>query len=353
MNSAHWDLLYGRPPLSRDALVFLAALALHLPLFLMQFKGVVKPASQAPSFVEIKMRDDAIDRILRKGMGLPPPLPAAVAKPLNLGNLIKARPELPVVPPPIVGAPGGGKGGPSPVPGLSSGSKPAPSSAPLIPIGDTVVAKPDRGTFRMPPNTFKSLDAGVGKSIATGKSATIHIPAGAVAQAETGINSPTPLTSKIHLAALSPGDPVTPKSAIKVDKHAGAKIAVEENPENWEEENLPVIQAVPRSLTPEERVKELFPIHGALKDRGVDRQEIPEYPEWARKKGIESSVKFRFSVTADGRVKENIEILKGSGYTELDELARTALLRWVFSRLPPEKGNLVQDGIIEFRFSIK
>lgn len=352
MNSTHWDLVYGRPPLSRDAVLFVVALALHLPLFLMQFKGVFKPNSQAPSFVEIKIRDEAIERILRQGMALPPPLPPAVVKPLNLGRLIKARPELPVLPPPVVNIAVGVKSVHPLVPGPKSGPKQVPS-VPEISIGETSVVKADKGTFRMAPNTLQSLEGGVGKSIALGKSSTINIPTGAVARAETGIKSPTPLTSKILVAALPAADPVMPKSAIKVDKHAGAKIAVEENPDNWDEAELPVIRAVPRSLTPEERVKELFPIHGALKDRGVDRQEIPEYPEWARKRGIESSVKFRFSVTADGRVKENIEIVKGSGYTELDELARTALLRWVFSKLPPEKGNLVQDGIIEFRFSIK
>jgi TonB family protein len=348
MNSAHWDLVYGRPPISRDAVLFVVALALHLPLFLMQFKAVVKPNGQAPSFVEIKTRDEAIERILRRGMALPPPLPPVIAKPLNLGNLIRTRPEPPVLPPPVVRI----NAGINRVSPLVSVPKQV-SSVPAIPIGDPTVIKSDKGTFRMAPNTIQSIDVGVEKSITVGKATKINIPTGAVAQAEQGIQSPSLLTSKILVAALPAGDPVTPKSEIKVDKHAGAKISVEEKPKNWEEEELPVIQAVPRSLTPEERKKELFPIHGVLKDRGVDRQEIPEYPEWARKKGIESSVKFRFSVTADGRVKENIEIVKGSGYTELDELARTALLRWVFTRLPPEKGNLVQDGIIEFRFSIK
>lgn len=352
MNSSHWDLVYGRPPVSRDAVLFVVALALHLPLFLMQFKGVVKPHARAPSFVEIKMRDEAIDRILRKGMALPPSLPPAMVKPLNLSRLIKTRPEIPVLPPPEVNISAGIKSAHPLVSVSKSGPKQTPS-APVIPIGESAVVKADKGTFRMAPNTIQSLDGGVGKSLALGKSSTIHIPTGAVSRAETGIRSPTPLTSKILLSALPSGDSVMPKSAIKVDKHAGAKISVDEKPQDWDEADLPVIRAAPRSLTPEERVKELFPIHGALKDRGVDRQEIPEYPEWARKKGIESSVKFRFSVTADGRVKENIEIVKGSGYTELDELARTALLRWVFTKLPPEKGNLVQDGIIEFRFSIK
>jgi TonB family protein len=90
-----------------------------------------------------------------------------------------------------------------------------------------------------------------------------------------------------------------------------------------------------------------------LKDRGIAYQEIPEYPEWARKKGIESSVRFRFWVTPDGRVKETIQLVRGSGYPELDELAKSALQRWVFHKLPQAKGNVVEQGDIEFRFSVK
>lgn len=348
MNSAQWDSLYGRPPISRDALLFGIAVALHLPLFFMQFNAAVKPSGQSPSFVEIKMRDQAIDRILQKGMALPPKLPPMVAKPLNLAALVKVRPALPVLPPPRVGI---RTEAILPSPSVSS---PKPSSpAPVIPLGETPIVKEDKGVFRMAPNSVRSIEGGGGHLIAAGPEKRIAIPTAPIAQAEYGIQSPAQKTSKILLSALPAAEPVMPKSAIKVDKRAGTAIAVDPAKGWEEEENLPVIKVQPRTLTPEERAKELFPIHGALKDRAVDRQEIPEYPEWARKKGIESSVKFRFSVTADGRVKENIEIIKGSGYGELDELARTALLRWVFARLPPEKGNLVQDGIVEFRFSIK
>jgi TonB family protein len=109
----------------------------------------------------------------------------------------------------------------------------------------------------------------------------------------------------------------------------------------------------PRELTPEQRQKELFPIRGALLGRGVLKSEQPEVPEWFRKKGIEATVRLRFSVTPDGRVKENIDTAVGSGYAELDSLAKSALLKWVFEPLDPAKGNEVQDGVIEFKFSIK
>lgn len=343
MTASRWDLLYGRPPLSRDALLFGVALALHLPLFLMQFKGIVRSKGSNPSFVEIETREEAIERILQRGMVLPPPPPVVAPPRLNLSGLIKNHSVLPVLPPPSKGLPAVVN---NPVPSLKAN---VPS--PVISSEGTMISKGDRGKFAVAQGTIETIDPG--GALALGKSKAISIPTAPTARAESGIKSPTPLTPKILLAPLPSEGPVAPKSALKVDRHAGTKIEVMAEPAETEGEGMPIVRPQPRALTPEQRRNELFPIHGALKDRAVDRQEIPEYPDWARKQGIESSVQFRFSVTADGRVKETIAIVKGSGYPELDELARRALLRWIFSALPPEKGNLVQDGIIEFRFSLK
>lgn len=356
MISAHWEEVYGRPPLSRDAVLFVIALALHLPLLFLQFKAPVKPSGRDPSFVEIKMRDQAIDQILRKGMALPPALPSTVVKRVDLSRLIKTRPALPVLPTHFDQIRVGVK---NPLPSVIS-PKLTPSVPPSLQVGgapgvepDVSGLKKDRGVFRVAPGTIGSLDGGGPHSLLVGKSNAISLPTGPVAQAESGIKSPAPLSGKILLSALPVGEPVMPKSAIKKDAHAGSTIKMAPAVPDVDLDALPVIQPKPRQLTPAEREKELFPIRGELKDRGVDHQEVPAYPEWARKKGIGSSVKLRFSVTPDGRVKDNIELLRTSGYPELDELARTSLLRWVFSRLPPEKGNVVQDGVIEFKFSIK
>lgn len=346
MTSTHWDLVYSRPPLSRDAVLFGVALALHLPLFLMQFKGVVRSELNRNSLVNIEMRDVVIDQILQRGMFVPPDLPPAVVKPVDLSPLIKPHSVLPVLPRPVAEI----RGGVSSVNPTVISPKLTPSPM-AIPEGEIPVVKGDKGRFAIAPGTVESIDPGL--SLAGRTSKMVNIPTAAIPQAEGGIKSPTLLTSRPLLAPLPTDGPVMPKSAIKVDRHAGTAIAIGKKPVDVPEEEVSVIRPQARTLTPEERRNELFPIHGALKDRAVDRQEIPEYPEWARKQGIESSVQFRFSVTADGRVKDNIEIVKGSGYTELDELARKALLRWLFVPLAPEKGNLVQDGVIEFRFSIK
>lgn len=347
MSAAHWELVYGRPPVSRDAALFGIALALHLPLFFMQFKGVVRSKDPTIPFVEIRERDAAIDRILQRGIILPPKVPLPDMK-IDLSGLIKPHSIQPVLSSPS------GKGIRPAVtevlPVLASLHTAPPP--PVISAGEINVAKKaDRGRFLMASGTVGTIEPPI--SIAGRPSKMVNIPTGQLAQPDAGIKSPPARTSKIHMAPLLPEGPApVVRSTLKVDARAGAPIAVGKPPLE-EPTEIPVIRAKPRTLTEAERKKELFPIHGALKDRPVDHQEIPEYPEWARKRGIESSVQFQFSVTADGRVKDTIEVVKGTGYPELDELARRALLRWIFSPLPPEKGNLVQDGIIEFRFSIK
>ncbi|MBK8576084.1 MAG: energy transducer TonB [Elusimicrobia bacterium] len=358
MTSAHWDLVYGRPPISRDAILFGIAVVLHLPLLLIQFKAPIKSKTVAESVTVFDMRDQAINQILERGMLLPPKVPGTgKVKSVDLSRFIRSpSSSLPPVPLPKLPPLDPGIKSPLPTiipPKIAAGvGDPLRTEGPVSSSGEVGKVK-DKGKFYADANMVRSLESASGAPLPLSQPKTILIPTAPTAQAESGIHAPAPLTGKIHFPSAPSADSLVPKSAIKVDKHAGSPIAVRDPVEGDPEENLPVIRARPRTLTAEQRTQELFPIHGALKDRGVDRQEIPEYPEWARKKGIESSVKFKFSVTADGRVKENIEIVQGSGYPELDELARTALLRWVFSRLPPEKGNIVQDGAIEFRFSIK
>jgi TonB family protein len=52
---------------------------------------------------------------------------------------------------------------------------------------------------------------------------------------------------------------------------------------------------------------------------------IWKYPETARREGLQGNLVMRFSIGKSGRV-EGIDIIKSSGYPELDEAARQALL---------------------------
>lgn len=81
-------------------------------------------------------------------------------------------------------------------------------------------------------------------------------------------------------------------------------------------------------------------VTGPLGERALLHMELPEYPEWAERQGIQSSVRFRFWVSPDGHVIR-IETKRRSAYPELESLAREALLRWRFAPLP--RGNLSEE----------
>jgi TonB family protein len=74
-------------------------------------------------------------------------------------------------------------------------------------------------------------------------------------------------------------------------------------------------------------------ITGPLGDRALLHIESPEYPEWARRQGIEASVTFRFWVSSDGDVIR-IETNRRTAYPELESLGRESLLHWRFAPLP-------------------
>jgi TonB family protein len=74
-------------------------------------------------------------------------------------------------------------------------------------------------------------------------------------------------------------------------------------------------------------------ITGQLSGRNIMRKTAPQYPRWAEEQGIQAQVAIDFTVRADGSVKENLMVSRTSGYPELDELAKEALLTFMFAPL--------------------
>jgi TonB family protein len=90
-------------------------------------------------------------------------------------------------------------------------------------------------------------------------------------------------------------------------------------------------------------------IIGPVADRAVVSYQVPDYPEWAKREGIEGSVTLYFFVLPDGRVKENVLVERTSGFTDFDEGALKALLAWRFAALP---GGAEQWGRITFHYRL-
>ncbi len=95
-------------------------------------------------------------------------------------------------------------------------------------------------------------------------------------------------------------------------------------------------------------------IEGELAARAIKNQVNPAYPDWAKKQGVEATVKFRLTVLPNGLLKEeDLQLEQTSGYRELDRVVYDALIQWEFQPLAPNITQVDQSGVISFSFSLK
>ncbi len=94
-------------------------------------------------------------------------------------------------------------------------------------------------------------------------------------------------------------------------------------------------------------------IEGELAARNIKHQVNPAYPDWAKKDGVEATIRFRVTVLPSGLLKDDLELVQTSGYRELDRVVYDALIQWEFDPLAPEIPQADQSGIITFSFSLK
>jgi TonB family protein len=88
---------------------------------------------------------------------------------------------------------------------------------------------------------------------------------------------------------------------------------------------------------------------GPVADRPLISYQVPRYPEWAKRDGVEGSVTLYFFVLPDGRIKENIVVERTSGFSDFDTGAVEALRQWKFQALP---GSGEQWGRITFNYRL-
>ncbi len=93
--------------------------------------------------------------------------------------------------------------------------------------------------------------------------------------------------------------------------------------------------AKPASETKSAARRELagMKLMGPIADRAVIHYAVPQYPDWAKREGIEGSVTLYFVVLADGQVKENVMVQKTAGFEDFDQNAIAALRTWKFEPL--------------------
>jgi TonB family protein len=95
-------------------------------------------------------------------------------------------------------------------------------------------------------------------------------------------------------------------------------------------------------------------IEGELASRAIKNQVNPVYPDWAKKQGIEATVKFRLTVLPNGLLREDeLQLEQTCGYRELDRAVYEALVQWEFQPLDPSVPQQDQSGVITFSFNLK
>ncbi|MCB4756863.1 MAG: energy transducer TonB [Elusimicrobia bacterium] len=65
---------------------------------------------------------------------------------------------------------------------------------------------------------------------------------------------------------------------------------------------------------------------------------------------MDTRVALRFRVEWAGHVLAGIIVEISSGNPTFDQRVSSALKQWLFSKLPPEKANEIQEGVITFIF---
>lgn len=131
-----------------------------------------------------------------------------------------------------------------------------------------------------------------------------------------------------------------------------AKKKLNIEPEKSEKQPQPFQQPSKNlQLTPAGRKKSRTFITGQLASRKILHKSTPKFPFWAKKQGVGATISMNFTVMEDGRVKENILVVRTSGSKEWDDAVIQALKEWRFAPLST-KGRRDQTGVITFQFVI-
>lgn len=265
----------------------------------------------------------------------PKPLPVkkAIAKPLPPKPIFKSKIEMPKFTPrssdDIISA--------SPTPGLLPAAKHSVTRsavvAPLLSSKSRGI-RADNVHFKLTERSGLAMpSAAVVVPIGAEQSETVSLPSGpSLRQAPTGVRSTG----------------YSPKSKAGGDLSDRGKIGLGGSV------RAPTIQTgneMSGTGTGKTVTGKGFEIGGPIGDRKILNRAMPEYPAWAEEKGITATVQVYFTVKPDGTIRSTLRIQRSSGYSELDQLAKEAILKWRFSAASTSDES-VSWGIITFRFTL-
>jgi protein TonB len=97
---------------------------------------------------------------------------------------------------------------------------------------------------------------------------------------------------------------------------------------------------------------EALGIQGPVGQRKILFSQLPEYPDWAKRQGVEGEVLLKFWVSPEGLVTR-IEIARFSGFRDFDDRAARALQSWRFEPIGAEAEKTEQWGTVPFKFRLE
>lgn len=121
------------------------------------------------------------------------------------------------------------------------------------------------------------------------------------------------------------------KEKLKINKVITTVNITDKNASTNEKTEI-ATKNIPVNIFPSPNIQ----LFGPIRNRNILYSAVPKYPEWAKRRGIETSVKIKFLVNNQGYVY-NISIIKKSGYLRLDLLAKEALKKWKFTPIADVK----------------
>jgi TonB family protein len=115
-------------------------------------------------------------------------------------------------------------------------------------------------------------------------------------------------------------------------------------PEVSQEEKAKIKKAPSKSATK-------ITISGPLSSRKITYKPSTPYPLWAQERGLTATISVQIAVNPDGTVKENVFVIKTSGFGSWDRLVIDSVRQWKFASI--QNSGIVQTGIITFNFVLE
>jgi len=92
-------------------------------------------------------------------------------------------------------------------------------------------------------------------------------------------------------------------------------------------------------------------ISGPLSSRKITYKPTTPYPRWAEERGLTATISVQIAVNPNGTVKDNVFVIKTSGFGSWDRLVIDSVRQWKFATI--QGSGIVQTGIITFSFVLE